>query len=43
MNMGFYEWNNILICRLHLGACLWRTKFGYGAVEKVDLVVKVDN
>ena len=33
----------LLVCGLHLGAALGRTKFGYGAVKKVDLVIEIDH
>lgn len=33
----------LLIGRLHLGAGLRRAELGDGAIEEVDLVVKVDN
>lgn len=32
-----------LVCSLHLRASLWGAKFRNCAVEKVDLVVKVDD
>jgi hypothetical protein len=39
------EWLSacLLVCSFHLRAALRRTELGDGAVEQVDLVVKVDN
>lgn len=34
---------HLLISGLHLWTCLWGTELSDGAIEKIDLVVEVDN